>query len=132
MKNLKICYLSSLLYFISLNGSAQEKTTTYIETEAVIQKINFKIKSRRSSATATVAYKTLEGDSLTGTVKLVHIPFIEPFDEKGDRITILYNKETPLLLTTKSVSFWQSYGLYVLIGFGILILAYKYLKKSPD
>ncbi|MFD2561109.1 hypothetical protein [Aquimarina rubra] len=132
MKNLRLYCALVFLLCIPFLGITQESDSGYIETEAIIKEINFKIKSRRSSATAKVTYKTLEGDSLTSTVKLAHIPFIGPLDKEGDRITILYNKETPLLLTTKSTSFWQSYGLYILIGFGILILGYRYLKRSKS
>ncbi|WP_299181610.1 hypothetical protein [uncultured Aquimarina sp.] len=129
MKNFKIYYIHILFICFSFSLFAQDDTTEYIETEAIIKEINFKIKSRRSSATAKVAYKTLEGDSLTSTVKLMHIPFIGPLDNEGDKIQILYNKETPLLLTTKSGSFWQSYGLYILILFGVIILIYRFIKR---
>ncbi|WP_378175768.1 hypothetical protein [Aquimarina sp. SS2-1] len=132
MKNLKSYYIAVFLLYIPFLGITQESNSAYIETEAVIKEINFKIKSRRSSATATVAYQTLEGDSLTSTVKLLHIPFIGPLDEEGDRITILYNKETPLLLSTKGTSFLQTYGLYILIGFGVFILGYRYIRKSKS
>ncbi|WP_299219274.1 hypothetical protein [uncultured Aquimarina sp.] len=130
MKHLKNFHLSILFLCFSFCVIAQDDTSGYIETEAVIKEINFKVRSRRSSATATVNYKTLEGDSLTSTVKLMHIPFIGALDKEGDRIKILYNKETPLLLTTKSTSFWQSYGLYLLIGFGIIILLYRFINRS--
>lgn len=129
MKNLKIYYIHIFFICSSFSLIAQDTTTEYIETEAVIQEINFKVRSRRSSATAKVAYKTLEGDSLTSTVKLMHIPFIGPLDNEGDTIKILYNKETPLLLTTKSNSFWQSYGLYILILIGVIILIYRFIKR---
>ncbi len=130
MKNLNINYTVFFLFFFSFAFATQDTTSQYIETEAIITEINFKVRGRRSAATATVNYKTLEGDSLSSTVKLVHIPFIGALDQKGDRITILYNKETPLLLTTKSTSFWQSYGLYALIGLGIIILIYRFIKRS--
>lgn len=130
MKHLKIYHLFFFILFLPFVLIAQEATEPeYIETEAIIKEINFKVRSRRSSATAKVSYQTKEGDSLTSTVKLMHIPFIGPLDSEGDRITVLYNKETPLLLTTKSGSFWQSYGLYILIGFGIIILVYRFIKR---
>ncbi|SEK23783.1 hypothetical protein SAMN04487910_0043 [Aquimarina amphilecti] len=129
MKNFKIYYINIFFICFSFSLIAQDTTTEYIETEAVIQEINFKVRSRRSSATAKVAYKTLEGDSLTSTVKLMHIPFIGPLDNEGDTIKILYNKETPLLLTTKSNSLWQSYGLYVLILIGVIIIIYRFIKR---
>ncbi|WP_405206098.1 hypothetical protein [Aquimarina sp. LLG6339-5] len=129
MKNFKIYYIHIFFICFSFSLFAQDDTPEYIETEAVIQEINFKVRSRRSSATAKVAYKTLEGDSLTSTVKLMHIPFIGPLDNEGDKIQILYNKETPLLLTTKSSSFLQSYGLYILILIGIIILIYRFIKR---
>ncbi|WP_299254545.1 hypothetical protein [uncultured Aquimarina sp.] len=132
MKHLKIFHLSILFLSFSFCIIAQDDTSTYIETEAVIKEINFKVRSRRSSATATVNYKTLEGDSLTSTVKLMHIPFIGALDKEGDRIKILYNKQTPLLLTTKSTSFWQSYGLYLLIGLGVVILLYRFINRSKE
>jgi len=102
MKNL-ISFCIFLVFFSSQIG-AQETSVDYIETEAVIKEISFKIKSRRSITTAIVGYKTLEGDSLSSTVKLAHIPFIAPLNKEGDIITVLYNKKTPLLLhvTTES------------------------------
>ncbi|WP_299242797.1 hypothetical protein [uncultured Aquimarina sp.] len=130
MKNFKIYYINIFFVCFSFSLFAQDTTTEYIETDAIIKEINFKVRSRRSSATAKVAYKTIEGDSLTSTVKLMHIPFIGALDKEGDNIKILYNKETPLLLTTKSNSFWQSYGLYLLIGLGIIILLYRFIKRS--
>ncbi|MBW1296764.1 DUF3592 domain-containing protein [Aquimarina litoralis] len=131
MKHLKIYYFIFFILYIPITLTAQEAAEPeYIETEAIIKEINFKVRSRRSSATAKVSYQTQEGDSLTSTVKLLHIPFIGPLDDEGDRIMVLYNKQTPLLLTTKSGSFWQSYGLYILIILGILILVYRFLKRS--
>ncbi|AXT53788.1 hypothetical protein D1818_24300 [Aquimarina sp. BL5] len=130
MKNFKIYYINILFLCFAFSLFAQDTSLEYIETEAVIKEVNFKVRSRRSSATAKVAYKTIEGDSLTSIVKLMHIPFIGALDKEGDRIKILYNKETPLLLTTKSTSFWQSYGLYFLVGLGIIILLYRFLNRS--
>lgn len=130
MKTLKTFCLSFLFISFSFATNAQDTSVEYIETEAIIKEINFKVRGRRSSATATVDYKTLEGDSLTSKVKLLHIPFIGALDKEGDIVNVLYNKETPLLLTTKSTSFWQSYGLYLLIGFGIIIMGYRFLKRS--
>ncbi|WP_298320683.1 DUF3592 domain-containing protein [uncultured Aquimarina sp.] len=130
MKNFKIYCINIFFLCFVFSLFAQDTSSEYIETEAVIKEVNFKVRSRRSSATAKVAYKTIEGDSLTSIVKLMHIPFIGALDKEGDRIKILYNKETPLLLTTKSTSFWQSYGLYFLVGLGIIILLYRFLNRS--
>ncbi|MBQ4818701.1 DUF3592 domain-containing protein [Aquimarina sp. MMG016] len=129
MKTFKT-YLSLLLLSFSIVSYTQEPTAEYIETEATITEINFKVRSRRSSATATVDYVTKEGDSLSSTVKLFHIPFIGPLNNEGDKITVLYNKATPLILTTSKTSFIQSYGLYLLIAMGLLIFVYRFIKRS--
>jgi len=129
MKTLKIFCLSFLFSCFSFATIAQDTSVEYIETEAVITELNFKVRGRRSSATATVAYKTLAGDSLTSTVKLMHIPFIGALDKEGDIVKVLYNKETPLLLTTKSTSFLQSYGLYLFIILGVIIMGYRFIKR---
>jgi len=129
MKHLKILHLSILFLGFSFSVIAQNDTSAYIETDAIIKEVNFKVRGRRSTATATVNYKTLEGDSLTSKVKLMHIPFIGALDKEGDKIKVLYNKETPLLLTTTSTSFWQSYGLYFLIGLGVIIVLYRFIKR---
>ena len=107
---------------------AQEANEEYIATEAIITDINFKIRSRRSSATAKVDYVTMTGDSLSSSVKLFHIPFIGPLQEKGDRITVLYSKEQPLLLSTKGSSLFQKYGLYLFIFAGVIIAAFRFIK----
>ncbi|MDH7446820.1 hypothetical protein [Aquimarina sp. 2201CG14-23] len=130
MKHLKTFYLFIFYFCFSNTCISQDTTVSYIETEAVIKEINFTVRGRRSAATATVAYKTQEGDSLSSVVKLMHIPFIGALDKEGDHITVLYNKETPLLLTTKSTSFLQSYGLYILIVLGIIILIFRLRKRK--
>ncbi|WP_299443487.1 hypothetical protein [uncultured Aquimarina sp.] len=129
MRNPKIYSIPLFLFYFSFSLIAQDVPDVYIETEAVIKEINFKIRRRRSSVTATVDYKTLEGDSLTSTIQLIHIPFIGAIDKEGDHIKILYNKETPILLTTKSSSFLQSYGLYIFIALGIIILIFRLKKR---
>lgn len=123
MRNILILLLS-----LSTIVIAQNTEIDYIETEGIIKEISFKVRGRRSSATATVDYITKEGDSLSSTVKLFHIPFIGALDSEGDQITVLYNKATPLLLTTKNTSFIETYGLYILIGLGILIMVYRFVK----
>jgi len=132
MKTLKTYRILFVFLYCSFSLIAQDDSSVYIETEAIIKEIDFKIRRRRSSVTATVAYKTIEGDSLISNVQLMHIPFIGAIDNKGDRIKILYDKETPHLLTTKSSSFLQSYGLYVFIVLGIIIMVFRFRKGSVN
>ena len=108
---------------------AQTTEAEYIATEATIDAVDFTIKSRRSAATAKVSYVTQAGDSLSSTVKLPHVPFIGTWYDQGDTITVLYNKNTPLVLKTKGSLFTESYGLYLLIGFGVLYMFFRFRRS---
>ncbi|MFD0861152.1 DUF3592 domain-containing protein [Sungkyunkwania multivorans] len=122
-------YLLLPLLLFGQHASAQNSSTDYIETEALIKEINFSIKSRRSSATAKVDYVTREGDSLSSIVKLPHVPFIGTWYDEGDTVTVLYNKQTPQLLKTKGTLFTESYGVYLLVLLGLIVLLYRYMRN---
>lgn len=109
---------------------SQAQTLEFTETEAIITNLEKRISGRRSVVTATVKYTTKNGDSLTSQARILHIPFIGSLKEIGDTITIEYQNDNPYLIKSQGDSFLASYGLYILIGLGVLIALYRFRKKK--
>jgi hypothetical protein len=79
---------------------------------------------------ATVEYTTVTGEKLTSQVRIMHIPFLGTFKKVGDTMTVKYDANNPLLLKSQSDSFLASYGLYILIGLGVLLTFRKFMKNK--
>jgi len=116
------------LGIFSISSSAQSETDEVLETKATITHMDFRITGKRSVSEATVAYTTQDGVKLESKVKLAHVPFITSIYSVGDKITVRYRKENPGILTTPFLDFIHTYGLYFLIGIGIIISVFRLYK----
>lgn len=120
------------LGIFTVSSYAQPQTDEVIETEATITNIDFRINGRKSVSEATVNYITQEGDAFESKVKLAHIPFITSIYSVGDKITVRYKKDNPGLISTPFLDFINNYALYILIGLGIIISAYRLIKVRKE
>ncbi len=103
---------------------AQVQTTTaeqWVETEATILEVHNKIKAKSTRSYATVSYMIKDGTTYESQIELLAVPLFGTTKAVGDRMTVLYDPEKPTLAKTPSKSFIESYGLYLLIGAGIMI-----------
>ncbi|WP_276166951.1 DUF3592 domain-containing protein [Zobellia alginiliquefaciens] len=119
--------LTALLYWPI---SAQDTDKNWIETKATITEIHNNIKARGTRSFATVSYLDENGKQQKSRVELLAIPFIGTLKSVNDSVTIYYDKANPALAKSPETSFLQSYGLYLLIGAGILFSLYNFRKKT--
>lgn len=126
---MKTLFLFIFLTLSSVNSLVQEPAS-FIETTATITELDTKISGRRSSAMAAVNYTTASGENLTSTVRILHIPFLGTFKKVGDTLTVKYDANNPYLLKSSADSFLASYGLYILIGLGILLTLKRFIRKE--
>ncbi|WP_353937181.1 DUF3592 domain-containing protein [uncultured Zobellia sp.] len=126
MKISLLVLLSALLYWPL---SAQNTSENWIETKAKITEIHNNIKARGTRSFATVSYMDEDGNQYKSRVELLAIPFIGTLKSVNDSVTIYYDSANPTLAKSPETSFIQSYGLYLLIGLGILFSLYNFRKK---
>ncbi len=120
-----------LLLFLTITVTSLVQTeANFIEITATITELDTKISGRRSSAMATVNYTTAAGENLTSKVRILHIPFLGSFKKVGDTITVKYDANNPYLLKSNADSFLANYGLYILIGLGVLLTLRRFRKKE--
>ncbi|MDO6519016.1 DUF3592 domain-containing protein [Zobellia uliginosa] len=122
--------LLSVLFLVSpFLLMAQEATENWVETEATILEVHNKVKAKSTRAFAMVSFTANDGNQYETQVELLAIPIFGTTKAVNDKITILYNPETPQLAKTPSKSFIESYAMYLLIGAGI-IFSFFNLKKA--
>ncbi|WKX76211.1 DUF3592 domain-containing protein [Zobellia laminariae] len=126
MKTSLLFLLSTLLYLPLI---AQDTTKNWIETTAKITEIHNNIKARNTRSFATVSYLGIDGKEYKSRVELLAIPFIGTLKSIDDSVTVYYDPANPTLAKSPETSFLQSYGLYLLIGAGILISLYNFRNK---
>ncbi|QCW99876.1 hypothetical protein FGM00_07100 [Aggregatimonas sangjinii] len=108
---------------------AQQNTENWIETEAKILEVHNKIKAKSTRAFATISFTANDGNQYESQVELLAIPLFGTTKSVGDSVSILYNPETPILAKSVGTGFLEQYGLYLLIGAGILF-SFTRLKKA--
>lgn len=115
---------------------AQQNTENWIETDAKILEVHNKIKAKSTRAFATVSFTATDGNQYESQVELLAIPLFGTTKSVGDSVSILYNPETPVLAKSVATGFLEQYGLYLLIGAGILFsftrLKRAYTSKNTD
>ncbi|WKX76171.1 DUF3592 domain-containing protein [Zobellia laminariae] len=126
MKTSLLFLLSTLLYWPI---SAQDSSKNWIETEAKITEIHNNIKARGTRSFATVSYTGEDGNPYQSRVELLAIPFVGTLKSVNDTVTVYYDPANPTLAKSPETSFLESYGLYLLIGAGILISLYNFRNK---
>ncbi len=126
---LKFIITTLLLIGITLPLAAQEIDPTWIEAEATITEIHKSIGRRgRTNAFADVTFTTKKEEAIQTRVEILAIPIYGSVKSTGDIITIYYNPETPQVARSKNISFFNTYGIYVLIALGIILSTARILK----
>ncbi|MGB0950105.1 MAG: hypothetical protein ACPGU0_08385, partial [Marinirhabdus sp.] len=120
------------LGFFTLLTVPQGAPREFLETEATITQLDFSINGRRSTSTATVGYTTHDGVKRSSTVKIAHIPFIGPWNKVGDKITVRYDVNKPLLLTSPTTDFIKSYLIYALIALGVFYSIFRFYRAKKS
>ena len=109
--------------------STSPTTEQWIATEATVLDTRSKTKRRATNAYAKVSFTATDGNTYETEVKLLAIPFIGTTLSVNDTISILYNAEKPMIAKSVSANFIETYGLYILIGLGV-VLSFFYLQKA--
>jgi hypothetical protein len=105
----------------------QPRQIDWQETEAKIISIETFRTRRKLNEKATVVYTVKEDNKeYESRVLLDRFPLIGSMKSEGDVITVLYDKDNPLILQTESNVFMTKYGLYILIAGGIGIMFFYY------
>ncbi|SDE98664.1 hypothetical protein SAMN05421855_10439 [Ulvibacter litoralis] len=127
-------YLLMLLAIFNLSQLNAQETTEpeYVETEATITDLDYKVRGRSSTMMAAVTFVDLKGDTIATKARILHIPLIGSLKSVGDQIDIVYQKDNPYLIKSAGDSFLQTYGLYLLIAAGIIISGYRFFKYRKN
>lgn len=117
--------------FISPYFLVAQESIDWISAEATIKNIETKRSGRKARDMATVEFKQENGEIITTYVELFRIPLIGSLQSVGDQITIYYDKNNPASAKTNSGKFISQYGIYILIGLGI-IFSLKNVAKAQS
>jgi len=113
------------LFFVTTLSFSQEGD--WVKTEGEITEITTRI-SKRVRVNAMVKFNLEDGTEQLGSAELFRIPFIGSTKSVGDKITINYNRNNPGIIETVMGRFLSSYGMYILIFFGIILSIKPFLK----
>lgn len=105
--------------FILLTSFSFSQDTQWVKTDAEITEITIH-QSKRVRETAIIKFLLEDGNEQLSNVELFRIPFIGSMKSVGDKITIHYNPNNPVLAETILRSFITKYGMYILIFLGII------------
>lgn len=127
MRVLLVVMVSVLMSVTSYAQTEQPRQIDWQETEAKIISIETFRTRRKLNEKATVVYTVKEDNKeYESRVLLDRFPLIGSMKSEGDVITVLYDKDNPLILQTESNVFMTKYGLYILIAGGIGIMFFYY------
>lgn len=128
MKTAILFLICSLLPWHAYTQNSDQK---WIETKAKITEIHNNIKARGGTRSfATVSYMDEDGNQYKSRVELLAIPFVGTLKSVNDSVMVYYNPTKPTMAKSPpETSFLQSYGLYLLIGGGIVFSLYNFRKK---
>ena len=119
------------LVLISVTTFSFSQEKDWIKTEGEITKITVH-RGKRVRESAIIKFHLENGTEQFGTAELFRIPFIGSMKSVGDKITINYNKNNPVILETVYGKFLSNYGMYILIFFGIIFSIKPFLKKKEN
>ena len=111
-----------LIYFIlalTLSSFSFSQNIEKIETEGEIIDITFH-QGKRVRESALIKFYLEDGTEQIGNTDLFRIPFLGSMKSVGDKITITYDKNNPVLVETVMGNFLSTYGMYILILLGII------------
>lgn len=120
MKRIILILLSLLLF---QNILFAQNTINWEETQGTILKIEKYRTKRYVNEKATVEY-TVQGDTTIyqSTLMLDRVPIIGSLKSVGDVIEFSYDPAQPRMLKSDTNVFINSYGLYILMLAGLIIL----------
>lgn len=123
---------TALALLFPLLSSAQQEDIEWIGTEAIIKNIEKKGVGKKTREIATISFTTQQGNTIKARVHLLRIPFLGTFRAPGDKINIKYQKDKPVLVETTIGWYISKYGMYILIGLGLLLSTQvlKQIKKK--
>ena len=109
---------------------AEQNSEEFLKTQSTITSVESKVSGKRPRTIVHVQYVIESGDTINGQLQLTGMPFLGSSKKVGDTLTILYQKDNPYRIQTKSQSFFESYGLYLLIVLGLIFIVYRFLKRK--
>lgn len=123
MKN--VLFIILILYNTLSFSQENERVTT----EGEITEITTH-RGKRIRETAIVKFNLEDGKEQLALLELFRIPFIGNFKSVGDKITIKYNRDDPIIVETVFGSFLNAYGMYILVFLGIIFSIKPFLKQK--
>ena len=119
----------TLLLFVTTLSFSQEED--WVQTEGEITEITFH-RGRRPKESAMIKFRLENGTEQFGTTDLFRIPFLGSMKSVGDKITINYNKNNPVIVKTNIGKLISDYGMYALVVLGIILSIKPFLKKKKE
>ena len=121
------------ILFILVSSCSFSQDTEWVKTEGVITEITVH-RGRKTRETAIIKFQLENGQEQLGSTELFRLPFVGSMKSVGDKITINYRKDNPVIIETLIGNFLSNYGMYILVILGIIfsikpILKYK---KNSD
>lgn len=120
MKNFIVLSLTLVSLFLADFAFAQTDRANWIGTEGTIKELKTHRSGRKKSVSAVVTYTTKEGKTYDGQVRLIPLPILGSLKKEGDKIKVFYDPNQPAAVETATGSFLEKYGMYLLIGLGVL------------
>ncbi len=117
------------ILFILCSTLSFSQEEDWVKTEGEITEITAH-RGKRMRVSATIKFRLENGTEQFGSTELFRIPFIGSTKSVGDKITINYNRNNPVILETDLGNFLSRYGMYILIFFGIILSIKPFLKRK--
>lgn len=118
-----------LLLFFFTTALCFSQEEEWIKTEGEITEISIH-RGKKVRETAIIKFKLENGVEQFGSAELFRIPFIGSLKAVGDKITVNYRKNNPVILETIFGNFLSKYGMYILIVLGIIFSIKPFIKKQ--
>ena len=123
---MKNTLLVIILLFTPFSFSQEENR---VKTEGDITEITAH-GGKRLRSSAVIKFTLENGTEQFGTAEIFRIPFIGNMKSVGDKITIHYNRNNPVILETVIGNIISRYGMYLLIISGIIFSIKPFLKRK--
>lgn len=117
-----------LIVLLLLTQFSFSQEENWVKTKGEITEITLH-SGKRLRSSAIIKFNLDNGKEQFGSAELFRIPFIGNIHEVGDKITIHYNSNNPVLLETVVGNVISRYGMYLLIILGIVFSIKPFLKR---